>query len=209
LKKLPYKTIYLEFPDIAPVLQKANVPPITKQDGTLGYTCPSIVDDTTGTAISDSFKIAEYLDTQYPETPKAFPLGSIALQAVFYARFSEMTLSLVPLIVTKTPGILNPVSAEYFHCEIRPLILEVMSLDEEREQLWRKAESVFDWLDGLYSMSGGPFFMGEAPSFADFVLGGVLEEMKILGDWDKITVLNGGRWKRLVMDLEKYASTEK
>jgi hypothetical protein len=64
-------------------------------------------------------------------------------------------------------------------------------------------------VEGLYRESGGgPFFMGEMPSYADFVLGGVLEEMRILGDGDRIKGLNGGRWERLLLDLGRYASTD-
>ncbi|KAF7768320.1 hypothetical protein Agabi119p4_7563 [Agaricus bisporus var. burnettii] len=211
LKKLPYKTVHLEIPDIASVLEEANVPPTVKQDGSLGYTVPSIVDDTTGIAVSDSFKIAEYLDKQYPDTPQAFPSGSIALQAAFYAQFSRLTRGLSPLIITKIPNILNPVSFEHFHQTHKGAPGGhglVAPTGEQLEEFWRKAKDMFDVLDGFYAKSSGPFCMGEIPSFADFILGGVFQEMKILGDGDRIMGLNDGRWERLRVDLEQYASTE-
>jgi glutathione S-transferase len=201
----------LEYPELKPVLEQANVPPALKRDGTFGYTCPSIVDSSTGIAVSDSFKIAEYLDKQYPETPRAFPLSSIALQAAFNAQFTErIHASFSFIMVPKTPGILNPVSSGYYR-ETRGIAFGkplVVPVGDELEHLWEKARETFDWLEGFYSMSGGPFFMGEMPSYADFILGGILEEMKILGDWESIKGLNGGRWERLRVDLEKYASTQ-
>lgn len=213
MKQLPYKTVYLEFPDIATVLEQAKVPRNVKRDGSLAYTVPSIIDDTTGIAVSDSFKIAEYLDKQYPETPQAFPLGSIALQAAFYSQFGQLTRPFAMLIAPKIPEILNPVSSE--HC--RRISREALGKElvsptgEELRQLWEGVKEVFDLLDGFYSKNGGgPFFMGEIPSFADFILGGLFRDTKALDpeDWERYMTWNGGRWQRLVKSLEKYESTE-
>jgi glutathione S-transferase len=99
-------------------------------------------------------------------------------------------IGLVPLVMPKTPGILNPVSAEYYQRKLRAQNLSAVPVGgEDLERLWRKAEDVFGWLEGLYRESGGgPFFMGEVPSYADFALGGVLEELRILGDGDRMGV---------------------
>lgn len=60
LKGLPYKTTFLNFVDIKPTFQAAKVPP---SEGEF-YTVPAIIDPATGAAVSDSVKIAVYLDTQ-------------------------------------------------------------------------------------------------------------------------------------------------
>jgi hypothetical protein len=62
-KNLPYKTVAAELIELESELKKHGVPPSgTKPDATALYTSPSIVDVSTGTAVSDSYKIAEYLD---------------------------------------------------------------------------------------------------------------------------------------------------
>jgi glutathione S-transferase len=218
LKQLPYKTVYLEFPDIKGVLQQAGASPTIDIDGGLVYSLPTIIDDATGVAVCDSFKIAEYLDKQYPETPRAFPQGSEALQAAFYDQFLRMFLILAPVFITKTPSVLNPVSYEYYHRAREEMFGkpfgEIMPVGEELDRLWKETEGFFDLLGGWYGGSGGPYFMGDIPSFADFVVGSLVLSLKIFDreegeDWKRVSVWNGGRWVRLVMDLEKFASTDK
>ncbi|KAJ7692823.1 hypothetical protein B0H14DRAFT_3046237 [Mycena olivaceomarginata] len=63
-KQIPYKTTWVNFPDIAKVLTAAGAPPT--RTGTAPYTVPAIVDGEK--AISDSRKIAEYLERSYPDT---------------------------------------------------------------------------------------------------------------------------------------------
>ncbi|XP_006462874.1 hypothetical protein AGABI2DRAFT_207534 [Agaricus bisporus var. bisporus H97] len=218
LKQLSYKTVYLEFPDIKGVLQQAGASPtIDILDGNPVYSSPTIVDDATGTAICDSFKIAQYLDKQYPDTPRAFPPGSEALQAAFYDQFLKMFLVFAPVLITKTPSVLNPVSYDYYH-RAREVMFgkpfeQIMPVGEELEQLWRKTKEFFDLLEGWYEKSGGPYFMGGIPSFADFVVGSMVLSLRIFDgedgkDWRRVSVWNDGRWVRLLRDLEKYASTD-
>jgi glutathione S-transferase len=218
LKQLRYKTVYLEFPEIRGVLQQAGASPTSNIDGTPVYSLPTIVDDATGAAICDSFKIAEYLDKHYPETPKAFPPGSEALQAAFYHQFLEMFLVFAPILITKTPSVLNPVSYEYYHRAREEMFGkpfgEIMPGGEELDQLWKKTGEFFDLVDRWYEKSDGPYFMGSIPSFADFVVGSLVLSLKIFDgeegeDWKRVAAWNNGRWVRLVRDLEMFASTDK
>ena len=59
-KGLPYKTVFLNFVDIKPTLQALDVPPLEGDH----YTVPAIIDKDTGRRVSDSYRIAEYLDAQ-------------------------------------------------------------------------------------------------------------------------------------------------
>ena len=53
-------------------------PTTVKPDGSPKYTLPVIHDDVTGKVVSDSLKIAEYLEATYPDTPSLFPGGAHA-----------------------------------------------------------------------------------------------------------------------------------
>jgi glutathione S-transferase len=218
LKKLPYQTVYVEFPDIARVSKEAGIPPLlVKPDGTPYYTCPAIVDDTTGAAISDSYKIAEYLDSQYPETPRAFPKGTEALQAAFYRYTNDNLSCLVPVILPSIPGFLNDVSSEYYS-RTRAVTLgkpldQVKPVGEELEKTWEKVRMLFDLLESWYGKSSGVFMVGDKPSFADFVVGGLLQGVKMIRgersqEWEKVKSWNNGRWIMLLSDLEEYANVD-
>lgn len=217
-KKLPYKTVYLEFPELQGVLQAAGAPPfVAQRHGMVFYTSPTIVDNATEPAISDSFKIAEYLDKQYPDSPKAFPPGSEALQAAFYDQFNKSLFSFAPVIVGKVPHLLNPVSSDYYRNSRENMFGkpfdEIYPMGEELIKILRRMEDFLDMLDGWYSKSGGPYFMGDNPSFADFVVGGLLYSLKIVhgehsSEWRSISTWSKGRWQKLLMDLEKYACTK-
>ncbi|KAF9449777.1 hypothetical protein P691DRAFT_811852 [Macrolepiota fuliginosa MF-IS2] len=219
-KKLPYRIIYTEFPDIEVVSKEAGIPPYGKKpDGvTPVYTSPAIIDDATGTALSDSYKIADYLDKAYPDTPKVFPTGSEALQAAFYAQFAPTLSALVPFVLPKVPAMLNERSAEYY-VRTRAAIFGGKPLDqwelvgEERSEAWGKMKAGFDKLDGWLSKGSGPFFMGDVVTFADFVAAAALQGLKIIfgensEEWKDITEWNNGRWDRLLKDLEEYAGVD-
>ncbi|TFK31299.1 hypothetical protein BDQ12DRAFT_729683 [Crucibulum laeve] len=83
-KQIPYKTEWVEYPDIERVCKKIGIPPSTKKaDGSDYYTLPAIYDASTNTGISDSLVIAAYLDKTYPDKPTLLPAGTEALHAAF------------------------------------------------------------------------------------------------------------------------------
>ncbi|TFY51247.1 hypothetical protein EVJ58_g10668, partial [Rhodofomes roseus] len=68
-KGIPYRTQWVEYPDIAPLLTSLGVSPNTPSTWTFPYTLPAIYDPRTRTVLMDSIKIARYLDETYPDTP--------------------------------------------------------------------------------------------------------------------------------------------
>jgi glutathione S-transferase len=217
-KKLPYKTVSLEYPDVEGEFKKFEIPAsTTKPDGTPLYTCPSIIDKVTKTAVTDSYKITEYLDKQYPDSPRAIPKGTEALQAAFYDQFWQLVGPVFPFILPHVPALLNPPSAEYFEKSRaayfgKPLS-ELAPKGEEAVEKWKKVQEAFDTLHGWLSKSSGPYFMGETVTFADFVVAASLKCLRIcLGpdskEWKEIMERNDGRWEAFWDSLEQYASEE-
>ncbi|KAJ3560829.1 hypothetical protein NP233_g10576 [Leucocoprinus birnbaumii] len=218
-KKLPYRTIYVDFEDVDQVIKDAGIPPSQHgRDGTPWYTVPSIIDDATGARVSESYKIAEYLDSQYPDTPKALPAGTEALQAAFYSQWDSRIwdLALVPIMIPSVPNILSKeTSLEYFHSSrsaaFRKPLSEVRPVGEEFDKLWGRLSAFLNELEGWYAKSSGKFLVGDAPSFGDFTVGGLFKALKIVRgedseDWRKLSTMNNGRWANLLGDLERYAS---
>lgn len=66
-----------------------------RKNGTPYYSLPVIQDPNTGEEkiISDSARIAEYLDSTYPDTPKIVPVGTYTLQKTFMVAYDGAILS--------------------------------------------------------------------------------------------------------------------
>ena len=220
-KKLPYHTIYVDFEDVDRVIKQAGIPSSRLgSDGNPFHTVPSIIDKTTGQAktVTDSYAIAEYLDAQYPNTPQAFPEGTEALQAVFYRFINEKMADLATLFLPNVPNILSKGSSLEYYARTRAerwgkSLEEAKPKGEELEKVWERIRALFDELESWYAKSKGAFLVGDEPSFGDFTLAGYLQVLKIVqgeqsDDWKKMSVMNNGRWIKLLSDMEKYASVD-
>ncbi|KAF5348510.1 hypothetical protein D9756_009569 [Leucocoprinus leucothites] len=219
LKKLPYRTVFVDFEDVDRVVREAGIPPSRHNaDGKPVHTVPSIIDDATGAAVTDSYKIAEYLDKQYPDTPKAFPAGTEALQGAFYRYYNDNIREIALLLLPSVPNVLSKeASLEYFY-RTRAAIFgkpvdQIRPVGEEEEKMWEKLHALFNSLDEWYAKSSGPFLVGDTPSFGDFTLAGMFKSMQVVcgvdnEDWKELSTMNNGRWGKLMSDLETYAIVE-
>ena len=114
-KGIPYRTEWVEFPDIEPLSKKLGIKPTDhNSDGSPLYTLPAIHDPSTGVYVADSTAIAEYLEKTYPNTPSVFPNETIGLQKAFDATFERSLEAVWSFILPATNLKLNPVSEEYF-----------------------------------------------------------------------------------------------
>nr|AWK67868.1 glutathione transferase-like protein [Sparassis latifolia] len=215
-KGLPYKTVWVEYPDIARVCREIGAQPTsTSEDGSPYYTLPAIYDPSTKTAISESEKIARYLDKAYPDTPVLIPSGTCALHAAFQEVFL-MTVQrrMQPLMLPPTNNILNPPSEAYFRRtrESKFGKLEDWSppgpiREKHQEDLRVELTKVAVWMasDG----EGKPFFMGDTIHYADITIAGWLVWMKkVLGpesqEWTRLKTWDDGKWGTFMQAFEKY-----
>lgn len=68
-KRVPFKTTFVEIPDIPEVRQGLNCPAVRKlDDGSDYYTLPMLQDPASGKVLGDSFDIANYLEDTYPDS---------------------------------------------------------------------------------------------------------------------------------------------
>ncbi|CAE6485262.1 unnamed protein product [Rhizoctonia solani] len=220
-KGLPYRVVYLSYPDIEPTLSAQGMAPVSKTFPR--YTLPVIADppeDPNGkpTFIADSFNIAEYLDAKYPapKYPLAIPPGTRALQKIAVESFnSEVGPALIPIALPLigVPGLLDEPGREYF-VRTRTTwfgdLSKLLDTSPEKwaivQEKWGKFSKAIDIGD---SPSGaGPFVMGKQVSFADFAIGGFIHWLRKIDEeglsrWKPISEWEGGRWTRYWDEIEK------
>lgn len=223
-KGVAFQTTFIEYPEIEPISKSIGAPPTgTRPDGSPKYTIPFLYDDATQKAVSDSLKIAEYLDATYPDVNRILvPAGTSGLQRAFMEAVFEITgrwmrpLGLQLLLGTGGhTGLLSGISTKHlasaFGLDLNtippPLAgkeLEAQWLNAEKEM-----EKIASWYDGdnLFIMGG------DQPCFADFAMAAVfVGQRSIRGsnskEWAVMRSWNGGRWGRLIDAFKAYESTK-
>lgn len=212
-KKLPFNIQWIEFPDIEGKWKELGAPASDKlPDGQDYYTAPMVVDSETGEMVVDSWKVAEWLDKKFPETPALFPQGSHAAVRLFEVTWrTEVVRHLIPLLVPRVYTTLNPASQPYFRLTresfLGKKLEEVFPEGPEREAQWELAKAGLDKIDELFKKNGaGEFFLGETFSYADCIAGAWLRWAHAVSPKEyeeKITKWNNGRWGKLVQTCEK------
>lgn len=214
-KGIPYKTEWVEYPDIEDLCKKIGAPATDKKaDGRPHYTLPVIFDPSTGLAVADSILIAQYLDKQYPSTPKLLPQGTEVLQYAFFAAIRPLVETVRFFAIPKTNLLLNPRSEVYFRSTREEMfggkLEDVFPQGEEREVKWAKLRDGFGVIDEWFGhATEAPYVMGKSPTYSDFVIAGYLIWVRnIFGEnspeWTDIVSWHGGRWGALVKSFEQY-----
>jgi glutathione S-transferase len=218
-KGIPYETVWLNYEDIERVSKEVGAEPTgKKRDGRPHYTVPFItVSDGSSekpVPISDSWKIALYIERTFPE-PTMIPKGTEALHAVLSQYCTEKLLvTVMPACVTSF--ISHLVSPDFF-VRTRPDILgvtvdEVTAKGEDIERTWKKFEAELDNLAALLdaNVTEGAsasdadkqktLVMGDRRSYADIHVLVILQMIaRYCPDvWKRIKSRNGGRWERLM-----------
>jgi hypothetical protein len=204
-KNLPYKTEWIEYPDLASTLSSRGVP---KNDGSASYTDYSApAANLPGVGwVMDSRKIGEALDKLQPMPKLHMERGDVIdkTQAAVLELFGHLRPEVMPRV---PPMLLNPRSAEYFE-ETRAKrfgmsLADLGKSDLSGEVAWKNAEPSVKKLADILKEKPGDFVLGEEVSFSDFVIGGMFIMLKSL---DK----NGDLYDRLVgMDdaLKKHCQS--
>ena len=215
-KGIPYRTEWVEYPDIEPHSKSLGIKPTGKKsDGSPLYTLPAIHDPSTGVYIADSIAIAEYLEETYPNTPSVFPNETIGLQKAFSAAFKHSIDAVWPFILPVTNSRLNPVSEAYFRrsreTSFGKKLEDIVPIGNARTEEWEKLEkglaSVYSYLASTDKK--GPYFLGDTISWSDLVLFSFLYWFKLIWgenseEWKDIASWNGGRWEAHIEALNKY-----
>ncbi|KAI0667609.1 hypothetical protein C8Q78DRAFT_1081920 [Trametes maxima] len=221
-KGLPYKTVWVEYPDIEAVLRKLGAPATEqKPDGSPYYTLPAIYDPNTKTAVVDSFEIARYLDKTYPDTPRLIPAGTDALHVAFIHAWRGLLMNdLGPLVIPAVANSLRSRSEVYFRATREVMFggdLEKLAPagSAKRVEHWKGIKNGLDtlaqWIEA--DGTGKRFFNGDQPAWADIAFAGYLIWLRVvLGvdsqEWKDLASWDGGRWGKYLEALAKYESVD-
>ncbi|RDB16471.1 Glutathione S-transferase-like protein ustS [Hypsizygus marmoreus] len=217
-KRLRYRTVWVEFPDVEATLRSIGAPPSARRsDGRSLYTLPVIVDPTRNPhapeILSNTNHIAEYLEAAYPARP-VFPEGSRAVQTLFVHYIQEVFAKpLLPIMVPISHQQLPERSQSHFRAGYpAPAMPPPQFLSgPQREQAWMAVKEQFDFLAMILDKNtgdgDGTVAMGRDVSYADFALCSVLiwiERMAPHDGWARVRTWNNGRWVRLWERCKDY-----
>ncbi|KAH8823343.1 hypothetical protein DL96DRAFT_1617293 [Flagelloscypha sp. PMI_526] len=214
-KGIPFETKWIEYPEIEPTAKTISAEPTTfrPDTGKPKYTVPMIHDASTGTTISDSWNILNYLEETYPDKPSLIPKGTKSLMKVFVAsatmKIAEEALR--PFNSPQAARIVNPSSQEYF-VTVKAKEMSKPFAELEAGASLESVKAALNWVEELIQLNGGEFLVGDGFSYAEVVVGSKIYWSIVHGKdsqlWREIMALNGGRWKRLVDYIEKLVRIE-
>lgn len=214
-KGIPFKTVWVEYPDIADLCTRIGAGPTdVNPDGTPYYSLPVIQDLSTGKVVSDSWAIARYLDATYPERPLLLPPGTAGLQRAFIAAAAHVAVSHYgDSVLLPTCAQLRPRSTEYFRRTREAdfgCTMEAISAGQTRVDAWKKARDGFSRIKGWIEENGegSRWIMGDVVSYADLVLAAwtVWVRQVKAAEWENVSEWDDGFWIKFVQDLEeRYA----
>lgn len=216
-KGLPHRTIWVEYPDIAKVCKEIGAEPTaTCPDGSPYYSVPTIYDPSTKSVVSESARIARYLDKTYPDTPVLIPPGTDAFHAAFNEGFESLALlPSLPLVLPSTPEALHPESRAYFRKSreawLGKKLEEVSLVGHAREEQWKKLAEGYTKMAMWLQMDGRDklFFGGDNICYADITVASFLGALRRSvgadsAEWAAVKEWDGGRWARFMERLDKY-----
>ncbi|KAH6888786.1 hypothetical protein BKA70DRAFT_1460725 [Coprinopsis sp. MPI-PUGE-AT-0042] len=222
-KALPYKTEWIEFPDIAEFCRKKGVAPtlspFKQRRGSPYYSLPAIIDNssTPPIALAESLEIANYLDKAYPRSRRLVPPGeeAEALQRKFAARFTALVFPpIAAIFFPKVLDILNPASRAHFSSQRARQVYTKTPLEEitvnneirvgqgQEARMWEEFRWAWNTLYEEFYAKEGLWLMGDEISFADFIVVAYLTCFCLLfredsRQWLDLRGWNGGRWGRM------------
>ncbi|KAK1225180.1 hypothetical protein PQX77_011860 [Marasmius sp. AFHP31] len=207
-KGIPYTAIEIGMAEVESTAKAIGATPsMNYADGSPKYTVPMIHDSTTGKVVSDSFRIAEYLDEAYPDTPRIIPAGTRMLQSSFCTSFLMNFVPLLPIIRPVTAAnFMPPEVAASMKAAFGESAVKITLSAEEQTEIWNKFVQGFRLMAQGYenrAPDDSPFVMGGTnPTFADIFMTGFLWWIKLaLGDtqgWKEIAALGNGKFDRLL-----------
>ncbi|KAJ3510374.1 hypothetical protein NLJ89_g4714 [Agrocybe chaxingu] len=211
-KGLEFNTKWVDLVDITPLCKMIGAEPtILTTDGREIYTLPVIHDPSTGKTVSDSFKIAQYLDEAYPETSRIVPPGTTSLHRAFMSAVHKLEADMYPLIIATTFAHVPESSREYFRrtreAFLKKPLEEISRTTDEAKETWEKVKAAFAVFDSWYEKDA-VFIGGKEPCFADLMLAGrVFWIRSVFGEesieWKNAEGWNHGRWSKLLRVFEE------
>ncbi|RDB17692.1 Glutathione S-transferase-like protein ustS [Hypsizygus marmoreus] len=215
-KRLPYKTEWVDMPDIGNVGQRIGAKTTIQKPGSktqeMLWTCPMLIDPNHPNALgksvvlSGSQVIVEYLEDAYPER-KVIPEGTAALHAAWSDFITQnIEEKIWTLVVTLCPNILSERGKQYFVTTRETWWGPLVELCPDREKAWAGVKEGLDKVAAALDSNGEDDganlrVVPGRETYADFVMlslllwaGAIVQR----DEWDTLRSWNGGRWGRIL-----------
>ncbi|KGO68298.1 hypothetical protein PITC_066650 [Penicillium italicum] len=181
-KNIPYKTIFLEFPDIEPTLKELGLVP---GESASKYTVPAIHHVPTHTYIMDSLPIAHFLESTYPN-PHVPLTSELGVEIETKAR-GVLGRAIYSSVMPREIRILSPRSQEYFRRTREASLghrLEDLLDGDREERVWDGVSDAMGAVGELIRThsADGPFVLGARPSYTDFFIAGSLQCIRVVDE---------------------------
>ncbi|KAH8117822.1 hypothetical protein DFH11DRAFT_1850696 [Phellopilus nigrolimitatus] len=216
-KRIPFETAWIDFPDVEATCKSVGAPPTSiKADGNPRYTVPFITvssPTTTTIALSDSYKIAAFIEDTFPDPEHPLlPENSRVADVVFRKYLNDKVL--VPTFQILFPPFIRalPEHTQDWFIKTRlnlfgkPLSEILPKGDEAIAEAWKNIEKAFDELASYLDANGkGNCRVTSRVSFIEMELVAFLYMTKRIdysGVWKMLEGRNEGRWVKL---LDVYA----
>lgn len=131
--------------------------------------------DDGGTMVSDSWRIATYLEEQYPDRPSLFG-GAIGLgTAAVFNKWVDMVVhaELRPIAVPGAAQNVDPDDSDWFRLSREAMFgMTLEALAEGRDDAVKRFRELLEPVRA--ALGSQPFICGNAPAYADYILMGSL-----------------------------------
>ena len=220
LKKVPFDTVWVPFPEIEAKAKEIGAEPTRiLPNGEPLYTVPFMTiesSDGSKRVITDSLNIARYFDEKENDPSLTlFPKDTAVRDAIFSQWLRDKVgFKLIPIFLPSLRKALKPSEQQYFvDTRIRvfgvPYEKVAPQTDEELENAWKTAEEALTAFATILDQAGreGNHRISPRPTYAEIEFVSVLRVYKAYssGDinaWPRMAKLNGGRWARLLEEPE-------
>jgi glutathione S-transferase len=165
-----------------------------------GKTVPIVKDGET--VVRDSWKIAEYLESHYPDAPTLFggAIGQGVTQALNVWVDRVLVLPMLALIVADVHERVDPADEKYFRESMEKILK--MTLEETRKA---RAEAMSRFNRTLEPMQAllkrQPWIAGAQPAYADYILFSIFQWARIMSPHEVLEEGPLREWRERVLGL--------
>jgi glutathione S-transferase len=135
--------------------------------------------------VRDSWKIAEYLETRYPETPSLFggDIGRGLAQTFCVWVDRDIVPAMLPVIVADIHERVEPADEEYVRRQFEGLLKKTLEqLRDGREESLKRLGRALEPMQS--ALKRQPWVCGENPAYADFALFSVFQWARVMSPWE-------------------------
>ena len=166
-----------------------------------GKTVPVIKDQ--DTVVRDSWKIAEHLESRYPDAPPLFggPIGHGVTQAFNTWTDRVLVPAMLPVIVAEIHERVDPRDDGYFRQMMEKIVRTTLEeARAQREAALGRLGRVIEPLQATFKRQA--FMAGAAPAYADYILLSVFQWARVMSPHELLAPEDPlCQWRERMLDL--------